>query len=159
MRNRRRRTGVLRLPFHQPCMLPALVVVLLSSAPYYFLLESVWCKPREDRYFTLVKCIIPRVAVRHALFCPRSRFLKTRTCVQFFCLDKRKARDHPLPVSILPQREEERLKAGEKNVGPDVVATYLVVHDVSNSESNSCVSACVRTTLTVRSDGNCLLVG
>jgi len=113
MRNKKRGIGVLRLPFHQACMLLAFVVVVLSPAPY-FSLESVWCKPREDRYSTLVKCIIPRVAVSHALFCPRARVLRTRTCGQFFCLDKRTARDHPLPVSVLPQRKEERLKVGKK---------------------------------------------
>jgi hypothetical protein len=104
MRNRRR-IGVLRLPFHQACMLPALVVVVLSLAPY-FLLESVLCKPREDRYSTLVKCIIPRATLSHALFCPHVCVLRTRTRVQFFGLDKRTTRDHPLPVSVLPQREE-----------------------------------------------------
>jgi hypothetical protein len=112
MRNRRGRIGELRLLFHQVCMLLAFVVVVLGPAPY-FSLESVWFKPREDRYSTLVKCIIPRVVASHALFCPRARVLRTRTCVQF-CLDKRTARDHPLSVSVLPQREEERLKAGKK---------------------------------------------
>jgi hypothetical protein len=112
MRNRRRRIGVLRLPFHQLFMLLAFVVVVQDPTPY-FSLESVWFKPREDRYSTLVKCIIPRVAVSHALFCPRARVLRTRACVQF-CLDKRTARVHPLSVSVLPQREEQRLKAGKK---------------------------------------------
>jgi hypothetical protein len=112
IRNGRRRVGVLRLPFHQAFMLPALVVVVLRPVPY-FLLESVRCKPREDRYSTLVKCIIPRVAVSHALFCPRVCVLGTQTCVQF-CLDKTTFSDHPLPVSVLPQWEEERLKARKK---------------------------------------------
>lgn len=40
--------GVLRLPFHQRCILPTLAVVVISPTPY-FVLENVLCRPRENR--------------------------------------------------------------------------------------------------------------
>jgi hypothetical protein len=68
-------------------------------------------------------------------------------------------------VSLLPQWDEERLKGSKKKKNNNNNnkcwlgrGCYLVVYDVSNGESNSNISACFRTTLTVISDVDYLLV-
>jgi hypothetical protein len=49
------------------CKLPPRMVAVIRPTSCFYL-KSVCCKPAEDQYSTLVKCVLPTVTASHALF-------------------------------------------------------------------------------------------